>query len=164
MNTAEYIELLGSQKKTSVVDAVLMALFFDVILHVYYFDGTDLSKIEFNSDSKGKLVRLYLNAGGIFDVVYDKAEIKSAGICQSIILDVRPYNSHSCATNSLAPLSQSRTLPYTRTSSSNCGSRKPQKKPQKSTKRASAFRPRLSRSPIDIITARSIGIICRKQV
>jgi len=92
MNTTEYIESLGNQKDTSEVDVVLMSLFFKTELHIHYFDGSSLVKMKFNEDSKRKRVRLHLNAGGTFDVVYDKPKIKNTGICQAIILDVRTIN------------------------------------------------------------------------
>lgn len=88
MNSAEYIQSLGNQKRTAEVDAVLVALLLDIELQIYYFDGTKLAKMKFNTDSKRKSIRLYLNAGGVFDTIYDKAEIKIAGICQAIVLDV----------------------------------------------------------------------------
>jgi len=92
MNTTEYIKSLGNQKDTSEVDVVLMSLFFNTELHIHYFDGSSLVKMKFNEDSKRKRVRLHLNAGGTFDVVYDKPKIKNTGICQAIILDVRTIN------------------------------------------------------------------------
>jgi hypothetical protein len=92
MNASEYVESLGSQKETAEVDAVLIALFFDLQLQIYYIDKGGLGKIEFNGGSKRRSVRLYLSADGVFDVVYDKKKIKAAGICQAIVLDVSTYN------------------------------------------------------------------------
>jgi hypothetical protein len=92
MNASEYIASLGNQRDTAEVDVVLISLFFNTELHIHYFDGSSFIKMKFNEDPKRKKVRLYLNPGGVFDVVYDKEKIRSAGICQAIVLDVRVIN------------------------------------------------------------------------
>ncbi len=67
-------------------------MFFGLELEILYLgeDGLEKQEIAFGgSTPKGK-ERLYLDAEGYFDVVYDKSRVKSSGICQSIILDVYP--------------------------------------------------------------------------
>ena len=93
MDTATYSQALKSGCKSKPeVDAILMAMHLSLDLIIYSIDESGLSKQEFNFCSRTlpskKILRLYLGVDGGFDTIYDKASIKTAGICQSIILDV----------------------------------------------------------------------------
>ena len=86
----QYIKYLEKYKKGKPeVDLVLMAMLFKIDLTILYMTDEGLMKqkliFPFNTKVKGTV---YLGPDGLFDVVYGKAFIKEAGICQSIILDV----------------------------------------------------------------------------
>ena len=71
-----------------------MAMLFNIDLKLYYIAESGLSKEEFNfsteeSKMKPKKVQLYIAPDGYFDTVYEKSFVKSAGICQSLVLDVK---------------------------------------------------------------------------
>jgi len=91
MNTPMYAKSLERFRKGKLeVDLVLMAMLFDVDVKLFYMGEEGLKKQEFSfpgTKAKAK-VQLYLGPEGYFDVVCDKAFVKSAGICQSLILDV----------------------------------------------------------------------------
>ena len=76
-----------------------MAMLFDMNIKLFYATEEGLMKQEFIFPSTSALgikktqaskqkIQLFLAADGYFDVVYDKSYIKSAGICQSVLLDV----------------------------------------------------------------------------
>ena len=72
-----------------------MAMFFNVNLRLFYIAESGLTKQEYSflpGESKSVLpiVQLCLAPDGYFDVVYSKSFIKTAGICQSLLLDVNP--------------------------------------------------------------------------
>ncbi len=68
----------------------MLALFLRLDVLVYYVGEAGLAKLELNFGvgSKPRKVRLYLGPDGGFDTLYDKSFVKSAGICQSMLLDV----------------------------------------------------------------------------
>ena len=73
-----------------------MALLFNLDLRVFFVGEEGLTKSDLTFASKKPVerrtqVQLFLGPDGCFDVVYNKAEIKSAGICQSLVLDVRGF-------------------------------------------------------------------------
>lgn len=76
------------------VDVVLMAVFFDLDLEVLFAESSKIRRQSFklhsNAAGDRKTIRLYLGANGKFDAVYNKCEAQSAGLCQSILLDVTP--------------------------------------------------------------------------
>ena len=70
-----------------------MTLLFNLDLRLYFVGEEGLTKSDLTFASKKnpeprEKVQLFLGADGNFDVVYSKAEIKAAGICQSLLLDV----------------------------------------------------------------------------
>jgi hypothetical protein len=74
-----------------------MAMFFDIELKLYYVAESGLGKQEClfhigESKSTKPLIQLYLAPDGYFDVIYSKVFIKSAGVCQSLLLDVMVHN------------------------------------------------------------------------
>lgn len=104
MGTLSYIQALKDNKKQfPEVDIILMAIFFDLELHIYFLDDSKLYKQSFNLSSKlpdeRKVIRLYLGVDGKFDLIYKKSTIESAGICQSILLDVILYHKLSYSTS-----------------------------------------------------------------
>ena len=70
---------------------VLMALLFSFNVKLLYMseEGLQSQSVSFISHVPKKTVQLYMSSeGGAYDVLYDKAYIKTAGICQSILLEV----------------------------------------------------------------------------
>ncbi len=70
-----------------------MAMLFGIDLRVIYVGDEGLVKQDFAFPLANVRHRMqvYLDEDGYFDVVYRKAHIKSAGVCQSILLEVPPY-------------------------------------------------------------------------
>ena len=71
------------------MDLVLMSLFFGFNIRLYYLTDEGLLQQTvalLNTDSN---IQLYLNPDSGFDVVYSKAFIRNAGICQSLVLEVK---------------------------------------------------------------------------
>lgn len=88
-NVLNYVKDLKKGKSCPKVDAILLALYAKANLLIYTLDETGLIKQSFTHEaSKGRQIKIYLEPNGKFDSLYDKGTIKSAGICQSIILDV----------------------------------------------------------------------------
>lgn len=84
-----YIKEVKKGKGRIEIDAILIALYLKAELQVYTLDKSRLIKQSFNFNQKEqKRIRVYLEPNGRFDTIYDKSTIKSAGICQSILLDV----------------------------------------------------------------------------
>ena len=89
INVNEYIKELKKGKGCIEIDAILIALYLKAELQVYTLDESGLIKQLFNFNQKEeRRVRVYLEPNGRFDTIYNKSTIKSAGICQSILLDV----------------------------------------------------------------------------
>ena len=70
-----------------------MTLLFNLDLGLFYVGEEGLEKSDLAFTSKKSVeqrtkVKLFLGTDGYFDVVCEKAEIKAAGICQSLVLDV----------------------------------------------------------------------------
>lgn len=92
-STSMYVKGLKSGRQgRPEVDVILIALFLQLDLCIYYISETGLAKQEFSFALKGQpdrqRIKLYLSADGGFDTVYEKSFIKSAGLCQSILLEV----------------------------------------------------------------------------
>jgi hypothetical protein len=71
-----------------------VALLFNLDLRLFYLGEEGLMKTDMNFGppkdvESSPQIQLFLAGDGCFDVVYTKQEIKSAGICQSLVLDVR---------------------------------------------------------------------------
>eukprot|EP00826_Nyctotherus_ovalis_P012297 TRINITY_DN13235_c0_g1_i2.p3 TRINITY_DN13235_c0_g1~~TRINITY_DN13235_c0_g1_i2.p3 ORF type:complete len:103 (+),score=18.81 TRINITY_DN13235_c0_g1_i2:203-511(+) len=90
--TTGYVQGLREGRDLAEIDVVLMAVFFDLELEVYFVESSKVKRQSFklysNTAGKRKTIRLYLGTSGKFDVVYYKCEAQSAGLCQSILLDV----------------------------------------------------------------------------
>ena len=69
-----------------------MALLFKLSLHVLYLTDGGIARLRMDfatpETSSTSSIRLYLAMDGFLDTVYSKSYIKSAGLCQSLILDV----------------------------------------------------------------------------
>ena len=73
-----------------------MALMLKFDLEIFYYTTEGISSLkiqlsENNLEEKRKNLQLMMANDGYFDVVYAKSFIKSAGICQSLIFEVREY-------------------------------------------------------------------------
>eukprot|EP00826_Nyctotherus_ovalis_P041364 TRINITY_DN4150_c0_g1_i17.p1 TRINITY_DN4150_c0_g1~~TRINITY_DN4150_c0_g1_i17.p1 ORF type:complete len:194 (-),score=2.09 TRINITY_DN4150_c0_g1_i17:329-910(-) len=93
-STQKYTQqLIKKLKPHPELDIILISMLFNFQIQFYYIkDFLLLNKtFDFPAKSSGekKLLRLYMNSNGTFDTVYEKAFIRDAGICQSILLDVR---------------------------------------------------------------------------
>ena len=90
MGINDYIHSLRYLNQSSPeIDTILMAVFFDYELQFYFFNQEKLEKRIFNSSKTNKMtIRLYLNEKGKFCTIYKKIKMETAGICQSLILDV----------------------------------------------------------------------------
>lgn len=93
MSTPMYVKTLrGGHRGRPEVDVILMALFFHIDVRVHYISETGLAKQDFGFSSEKqpcrRRVTLYLAADGAFDTVYAKSYVKSAGVVQSLLLDV----------------------------------------------------------------------------
>lgn len=87
-NTQSYIEAVNKGFNTPLVDIVLFCLFSNLEISVYYLSHEGLSKIDLKFGSQHN-IKVYLTNEGYFDTMYEKSYIKTAGLCQSILLDVR---------------------------------------------------------------------------
>lgn len=91
MSTYQYIKSLEiSQKGKPEIDLILISMLFGVDIKIFYMSEEGLMKQEFNFQGNTKKLKanLFINSDGFFDIIYNKSYIKTAGICQSIILDV----------------------------------------------------------------------------
>jgi len=97
--TAGYIQRLKKKKDLQEVDVVLMAVFFDLELEVYFIENSKVKtqsfKLYSNALDERKTIRLYLRPDCKFDLIYAKQREEYAGICQSVVLDVSSFNSFS---------------------------------------------------------------------
>jgi len=85
----DYIKNLKEGKGCIEFDTILLTLFLQFEVQIYTLKETGLIKQTFKfTRDKAKRIRIYLEHNGKFDILYDKATIKAAGICQSILLDV----------------------------------------------------------------------------
>lgn len=90
----DYINDLRKGKGCAEADTILMALYLEIELEIYTLDESGLIKQSFNflnneiQTKPQKTIRMYLESDCKFDTIYNKSTIKSAGICQSILLDV----------------------------------------------------------------------------
>lgn len=89
----EYVKGLKKGKSCTELDVILLASFLGAELQIYCLEDNGLVKQTFNvarkkPQGKGRIIRMYLEPNGKFDTIYNKATIKAAGICQSILLDV----------------------------------------------------------------------------
>jgi hypothetical protein len=94
--TSGYIQRLKKKKDLQEVDVVLMAVFFDLELEVYFIDNSKVNsqpfKLYSNILNNKKTIRLYLRPDNKFDLLYEKQKEENAGICQSIVFDVSSFN------------------------------------------------------------------------
>jgi len=93
MTTQKYAQQLIKTNKGSIeLDAILMAMLFNVKLQIYYVNESQLMQKTFafpiKSNKERKVIRLYAQYNMSFDTVYEKSFIRDAGVCQSILLDV----------------------------------------------------------------------------
>jgi hypothetical protein len=54
-------------------------------------DGLGKYNFEISKVPKTRTVRLFMGSDGNYDVLYTKSYIKSAGISQSVLMDVNSY-------------------------------------------------------------------------
>lgn len=93
----DYINDLKKGKGCAEVDTIVMGLYLGIELQIYTLDESGLIKQSFNflnSKTQSKpqqTIRMYLEPNCKFDTIYNKSTIKSAGICQSILLDVQVF-------------------------------------------------------------------------
>ena len=71
-----------------IVDLVLMTMYLGLSVKIYYLTDDGLLSKEIAFLPTSPQARLYLTSDGYFDVLYNKAYIKSAGVCQALVLDV----------------------------------------------------------------------------
>lgn len=90
--TAGYVQRLKERKDLIEIDVVLMAVFFDLELEIYYVEDLKVKKQSFklysNTNSERKTIKLYLRPDSRFDLIYSKHNLNSNAMSQSIILDV----------------------------------------------------------------------------
>lgn len=123
--TAGYVQRLKEGKDILEIDVVLMAIFFDLELEIYYVEDLKVKKQSFklysNTTNERKTIKLYLRPDCRFDTVYNKHNQKSNAISQSIILDVTVLFTFSWCIVCSAIASQVAITQLTRTLNINIG-------------------------------------------